>query len=109
MIQNLVLRLLHFHYLYCTLGARVRKIVCHPTEHNMVLSSVQGNNEISMWNLETGMREKVLWGSRTPPLSKTNVSCFKILQFIILSLSVCERLCVCVCLPKDFIESIRVL
>lgn len=55
-------------------GARVRKVVCHPTEHSLVLSSVQGNNEISMWNLETGFREKVLWGSRTPPLSKTNVS-----------------------------------
>lgn len=59
-------------YAYIT-GARVRKVLCHPTEHSWVLSSVQGNNEISMWNLETGFREKVLWGSKTPPLSKTNV------------------------------------
>lgn len=56
------------------LGARVRKVVCHPTENSLVLSSAQGNNEISIWNLETGFREKVLWGSKTPPLSKTNVS-----------------------------------
>lgn len=48
--------------------------MCHPTEHACVISSAQGNNEISMWNLETGFREKVLWGSQSPPLSKTHVS-----------------------------------
>ncbi|XP_030749901.1 phosphoinositide 3-kinase regulatory subunit 4 [Sitophilus oryzae] len=51
-------------------GARIRKVIPHPTEHSWLMSSVQGNNEISMWNLETGSRQKVLWGSTTPPLSK---------------------------------------
>lgn len=49
---------------------RIRKVIPHPTEHSWLMSSVQANNEISMWNLETGSRQKVLWGSTTPPLSK---------------------------------------
>lgn len=49
-------------------------MISHPTKHSCILSSVQGNNEISMWNLETGFREKVLWASRAPPLSKTDVN-----------------------------------
>ncbi|KAL1512914.1 hypothetical protein ABEB36_002417 [Hypothenemus hampei] len=55
-------------------AVRIRKVIPHPTEHSCLLSSVQGNNEISMWNLETGSRQKVLWGSTTPPLSKSSIS-----------------------------------
>ncbi|KAI4461743.1 phosphoinositide 3-kinase regulatory subunit 4 [Holotrichia oblita] len=55
-------------------GERIRKVISHPTKHSWILSSIQGNNEISMWNLETGFREKVLWASRAPPLSKTDVT-----------------------------------
>ncbi|XP_018329607.1 phosphoinositide 3-kinase regulatory subunit 4 [Agrilus planipennis] len=54
-------------------GARIRKVISHPTEHSWIISSVQGNNEISMWNLETGFRQCVLWGSSSPPLSKTHM------------------------------------
>lgn len=50
-------------------GARVRKVITHPTEHSWIISAVQGNNEISMWNLETGFRQMVLWASSAPPLS----------------------------------------
>ncbi|XP_012287746.1 phosphoinositide 3-kinase regulatory subunit 4 isoform X2 [Orussus abietinus] len=50
-------------------GARVRKVITHPTEHSWIISAVQGNNEISMWNLETGFRQMVLWASNAPPLS----------------------------------------
>ncbi|CAH1967764.1 unnamed protein product [Acanthoscelides obtectus] len=53
---------------------RIKKVVSHPTEHSWVVSSIHGNNEISMWNLETGFRQKVLWGSTAPPLSKTHGS-----------------------------------
>ncbi|XP_012255655.2 phosphoinositide 3-kinase regulatory subunit 4 isoform X2 [Athalia rosae] len=52
-------------------GARVRKVITHPTEHSWILSAVQGNNEISMWNVETGFRQTVLWASSAPPLSHT--------------------------------------
>ncbi|XP_076266632.1 vacuolar protein sorting 15 [Rhynchophorus ferrugineus] len=51
-------------------GVRIRKVIPHPTEHSWLISSVQGNNEISMWNLGSGFRQKVLWGSIIPPLSK---------------------------------------
>ncbi|XP_043266677.1 phosphoinositide 3-kinase regulatory subunit 4 isoform X2 [Venturia canescens] len=50
-------------------GARVRKVITHPTEHSWIISAVQGNNEISMWNLETAFRQTVLWASSAPPLS----------------------------------------
>lgn len=53
-------------------GARVRKVITHPTEHSWIISAVQGNNEISMWNLETDHRQMVLWASNTPPLSRTS-------------------------------------
>ncbi|XP_060527972.1 phosphoinositide 3-kinase regulatory subunit 4 [Cylas formicarius] len=55
-------------------ATRIRKVISHPTEHSWIMSAVQGNNEISMWNLETGSRQKVLWGSTTPPLSKLHHS-----------------------------------
>ncbi|KAL3269438.1 hypothetical protein HHI36_008508 [Cryptolaemus montrouzieri] len=54
--------------------ARVKRVISHPTEHSWIISSVQGNNEVSMWNLETGFRERVLWGSTTPPLSSSKRS-----------------------------------
>jgi len=52
-------------------GARVRKVITHPIEHSWIISAVQGNNEISMWNLETDHRQMVLWASNAPPLSRT--------------------------------------
>ncbi|KAJ8948165.1 hypothetical protein NQ318_009257 [Aromia moschata] len=55
-------------------GVRIKKVICHPTEHSWIMSSIQGNNEISMWNLETSFRQKVLWSSTAPPLSKTQSS-----------------------------------
>ncbi|XP_049778491.1 phosphoinositide 3-kinase regulatory subunit 4 [Schistocerca cancellata] len=54
-------------------GARVRRLVRHPVEHSWVMSAVQGNNEISFWNLETQFRQAVLWASSAPPLSHTQV------------------------------------
>lgn len=50
-------------------GGRVRRICSHPSEHSWLISSIQGNNEISMWNLESGNRELVLWASPAPPLT----------------------------------------
>lgn len=47
----------------------MRKVITHPTEHSWIISAVQGNNEISMWNLETDFRQMVLWASSAPPLS----------------------------------------
>lgn len=38
-----------------------------------VLASVQGNNEVGLWNMESQFRQLVLWASSSPPLS-TNQS-----------------------------------
>lgn len=51
---------------------RVRKIVPHPTEHSKFLSAVSGNNEVSIWDIETGEREGSLWASSAPPLTTSN-------------------------------------
>jgi len=39
-----------------------------------VISSVQGNNEVSLWDMETLARQKTLWASSAPPLSQTQVA-----------------------------------
>jgi len=55
-------------------GARVRRLATHPMEQSWVVSAVQGNNEVTVWDLETGARRQALWASHTPPLSQTQVS-----------------------------------
>ena len=54
-------------------GARVRRLATHPIEQSWVVSAVQGNNEVTVWDLETGARRQALWASHTPPLSQTQV------------------------------------
>lgn len=54
-------------------GARVRRLATHPTEQSWVVSAVQGNNEVTVWDLETGAWRQALWASHTPPLSQTQV------------------------------------
>lgn len=60
-------------------GARVRRLATHPTEQSWVVSAVQGNNEVTVWDLETGARRQALWASHTPPLSQTQVCYLKLL------------------------------
>lgn len=55
-------------------GTRIRRLICHPTEQSCVMSAVHGNNEVSVWNLETHCRQTVLWASSAPPLTHTTVS-----------------------------------
>lgn len=43
-------------------------------EPSTIVSSVQGNNEVSFWDLETGARQKTLWASSAPPMSQTQVT-----------------------------------
>ena len=54
-------------------GARIRRLATHPIEQSWVVSAVQGNNEVNIWDLETGSRRQTLWASNTPPLSQTQV------------------------------------
>lgn len=50
-------------------NARVRRLVCHPTEPSWLISAVQGHNEISMWNMEMQCRQSMLWASDAQPFS----------------------------------------
>lgn len=40
---------------------------------NIFPVAVQGNNEVSMWDMETGDRRFTLWASSAPPLSELQV------------------------------------
>lgn len=55
-------------------GARVRRLLLHPHLHSSAFSAVQGNNEVSLWDLESGARTSTLWASSAPPLSQTLAS-----------------------------------
>lgn len=55
-------------------GALVRRVRLHPSQQSLVISAVQGNNEVSMWDMETGARQFTLWASPHPPLSQTQTS-----------------------------------
>lgn len=42
-------------------------------EQSWVVAAFQGNNEVSMWDLETSARQQTLWASSFPPLSQSQV------------------------------------
>ncbi|RDD40341.1 Phosphoinositide 3-kinase regulatory subunit 4 [Trichoplax sp. H2] len=54
--------------------ACVKCLTPNPKEQSWVVSSMQGNNEVSMWDVETGARRKMLWASSAPPMSTTQSS-----------------------------------
>ncbi|XP_014259628.1 phosphoinositide 3-kinase regulatory subunit 4 [Cimex lectularius] len=66
---------LRFHLPIATIthptGARIRRLCGHPSQPSWLISAVEGNNEVSLWCIESGSRQAVLWGSGAPPLSNT--------------------------------------
>ncbi|NXG42875.1 PI3R4 kinase, partial [Psilopogon haemacephalus] len=54
--------------------ARIRRLLMHPVYQSWVIAAVQGNNEVSMWDMETGDRRFTLWASSAPPLSELQPS-----------------------------------
>ncbi|XP_062321227.1 phosphoinositide 3-kinase regulatory subunit 4 isoform X1 [Osmerus eperlanus] len=54
--------------------ARIRRLLMHPVYQSSVIAAVQGNNEVSMWDMETGDRKFTLWASSAPPLSEMQPS-----------------------------------
>jgi WD40 repeat protein len=54
-------------------GARVLRLLCHPTQPSCLISAVNHNNEISIWDWENQSRTLALWASPTPPLSSYQV------------------------------------
>uniref|UniRef100_A0A673I8W3 non-specific serine/threonine protein kinase n=1 Tax=Sinocyclocheilus rhinocerous TaxID=307959 RepID=A0A673I8W3_9TELE len=61
--------------------ARIRRLLMHPLYQSSVIAAVQGNNEVSMWDMETGDRKFTLWASSAPPLSEMQVCCHFYLQY----------------------------
>lgn len=49
---------------------RVRRIVMHPQKQSWFASAVEWNNEVSMWNVESMMRQEMLWASPYPPFTE---------------------------------------
>lgn len=66
----------------------IRKVACHPTEPSCLISASQSNNEVSIWNIETGHRHTVLWASSAPVLSYTSMVSSVLVQFKFCSRSV---------------------
>ena len=59
--------------------SRIRQLVIAHAHINQgggphVLASVQGNNEVGLWNMESQFRQLALWASAAPILSKDRVS-----------------------------------
>ncbi|XP_070582447.1 phosphoinositide 3-kinase regulatory subunit 4 isoform X3 [Erythrolamprus reginae] len=54
--------------------ARIRRLIMHPLSQSWVIAAVQGNNEVSMWDMETGDCRFTLWASSAPPLSELQPS-----------------------------------
>ena len=42
----------------------------NPFHHSSVIGAVSGNNEVSMWDMETATRRQMLWASSLLPFSK---------------------------------------
>ena len=54
--------------------SRIRQLViAHAQPGPHVLASVQGNNEVGLWNMESQFRQLALWASAAPILSKDRV------------------------------------
>ena len=59
---------LSFHSSACSVSEkRVHRIVMHPQKQSWFASAVNWNNEVSMWNVESMMRQEMLWASPYPP------------------------------------------
>ncbi|KAH7956510.1 hypothetical protein HPB52_010151 [Rhipicephalus sanguineus] len=56
------------------LCARVRRVSIDPLYQSCVWAAVEGNNEVSLWDLETQARLRTLWASMSPPLSEKQAS-----------------------------------
>ncbi|KAL8601723.1 hypothetical protein ACOMHN_033899 [Nucella lapillus] len=53
---------------------RVRRMVMHPQKQSWFASAVEWNNEVSMWNVESMMRQEMLWASPYPPFTEMEVT-----------------------------------
>lgn len=62
----------------------MRRLIKHPTEPSWIISAIQDNNEVTVWNLESGSKQQTLWASSAPPLSNSQVRLFSLLHLKVL-------------------------
>ena len=49
---------------------QVYRLAPHPTHPSSLVSAVMGNNEVSVWDMETASRRQMVWASPIPPFGK---------------------------------------
>ena len=54
-------------------GLAVQCLSEHPREQSSILSATCGNNEVAVWNMESGSRTKAFWGCSSHPLRPQRV------------------------------------
>jgi len=54
--------------------ARVRRLIANPQSRSSIISTVSGNNEVTVWDIAAGTPDITLWGSNAPVLSLTEKS-----------------------------------
>ena len=54
-------------------GAAIKKVCTHPKYSSYIVSASSGNNEISLYNMESQSTQMTLWASSSPPLSYQRV------------------------------------
>ncbi len=57
-----LLSLAYVHHVY--------QLSAHPTDPSSLISAVSGNNEVSVWDMETATRRQMLWASPASPFSE---------------------------------------
>ena len=61
-----------FHFSYSALVAyvhRINQLTPHPTQPSSLISAASGNNEVSVWDMETAARRQMIWASPAQPFS----------------------------------------
>lgn len=61
--------------------SRVKRVVVDQFSQSRVISSTQGNNEVTLWDVETTAKHKVLWVSPTPYLSNSTPTRHSVTNF----------------------------
>lgn len=87
-------------------AAGVRRMAIHPLKTSSIISSVNGNNEVNIWDLETSSCSTSLWASSVPVMSSRQVGDLicNIFQFAC-PLFAAWQICVCLMVQHQFLQS----
>lgn len=63
----------------------MQSLAAHPTEASSILSATHGNNEVAVWNMESGSRTQAFWGCAATPLTPHRVRTAIFFHFFLLT------------------------